>query len=183
MGKHPHICSLQMDSLFGIHCSNVFGYGGHAHRPVVPERTPLGRSDRIQLERTTAKGQWDLLCPLWDHRQSFDQWATIRSVGNQRTWAPVSFIDSCMITISMLVRLSSTAVGDDGGMRSHTRIYLQSVAMTGGRLASMDRHSRISKRPSRASANIKLSHSTVPVAEAMAWLSPPNAELTARGKR
>ena len=177
MGKHPHICSLQMDSLFGIHCSNVFGYGGHAHRPVVPEPTPLGRSDRIQLERTTAKGQWDLLCPLWDHRQSFDQWATIRSVlsSSKLYW----FLDDHYIYAGSPVFYCSWRWWWD----EKSYKDLQSVAMTGGRLASMDRHSQISKRPSRASANIKLSHSTVPVAEAMAWLSPPNAELTARGKR
>ena len=45
----------------------------------------------------------------------------------------------------------------------------------------MARQSRGAKLPSRASISKRLSHSTVPVAVAKAWLSPPSVELTARG--
>ena len=85
-----------------------------------------------------------------------------------------------MITMSILVLLSSTAVGDDGDMRWSNN-DLQSVANTGGRLASRDLHCRTSKRPSKASVSKRDSHSTVPEAVDIAWLSPPSVELTARG--
>lgn len=72
-----------------------------------------------------------------------------------------------MMTMSMLVRLSSTPVGEDGDTKWSYK-DLQSVAMIGGRFDGKDLHSRTSNLPSRASLSIKLSHSTVPVAVDMA---------------
>ena len=108
--------------------------------------------------------------------------ASILFVGTHLTCACMCRQLSRMMTTSMHVRLSSMDVGDDGECKWSYKL-LQSVTTIGGRLLSTFRQDRMSRGPSHISAKSNSTHSTVPVATDMAWLSAARVLLTARDKR
>ena len=92
------------------------------------------------------------------------------------------------ITISIHVLRSSIDVGDEGEIRWSYN-DLQSVARmgdrfntrTGGLFCNRSHASLALKGPSKVFERRSDSHSAVPLAVDMAWLSPPKVELTALG--